>query len=1569
MFKFQCVVIFLFILREIEPKISDKRLCANENCTKPISHAKTILKYLSGDHGVLSFDQNVDVVVYSKSAGSNMDLWGVEIKGVRGYAPKGYIRETRVLTKELQFLVDTEKVDQQVPSNESNSDDQTIKANKVPEFTVIDGTTIYTDPIEEISPTPRTNDVLPTDTAQNLNISDDVADTINEQDVNNKVTEPLESAKSSNEVSEEIKDDKPLETEKPAKSEKDGSFTGQIVQRIVDWIGDEKNNNEDVEVESEEDYEDSEEDDQDVEDEEEDDENVDELEEENDKLDDEGSNEEKIKEESVEMSAKVSEDNKESDKVPNEKEKLDVNVNDKVSETENVGEESVKLRQLLSDKESSESVVVDMQEDNIVEGVKAENDLLKSTEAEAKTEKEALNPEEPIESEKLQVESKVEATTETKTPEAREILPETVTESPIMESLEIEPPNLQDFQDYVTPNPLQDTTNIVTPEEKPEVTEEVTESAPSDTKPSDNNSETPVPKEKVAEVDISEMVQSSEESSAIQEDKGNEVDNQISEKSEEHLKEEDIKNPSDGNSNEIGKDKLAEIEEIGTIDNQILEKSEEHVKEEDFKNVSDENKTEAHPEDTSKDENIPLEEENAKDVEIAVETQEEVETPAEDAQNLDESKSIAEEIEKTAGVAQNVIDEEKSIESDTAKIPDEEEPGKLESVQDDKLTQPEIVQDNAQNDSGLLSGLNIWFTGPSNNENEVPKKEDEKTVSIDLNEGVGNENNGHKEFIGDVSNQGIEAIPVDAQNLEQIEKHDHDFVSIPGENESAPSKEETQSEELENQYGLPKEPVGDMLEEAPVTEEVLPVDLPEELLKGDHFGDMESHILEGHDLLSKNSVEYGSCPAGESDCPTDISVVQKQLEMEEIANATFYDFVNLLTLLGVTGFSVALFLLGFITIDKNRKEGNLIAKINTLEKALLVASKENSLLTEKVTEIQNENDAENNRISSEKYENLNTIHQETLLSKSALEEQIQTLEKELENSTEVGLELNRMLSDILSSQNGSDILIANVEQLQRQLIEQQGTINSVNDTLNLKDTENHELQLELEIKNKKVTHLQTELDKMAMNLFKVEEDKEQMQAKLEGEIIELKDQLEKAKNSFNSTRTKLLEEINGLKTKYAEIQRSSEVKTNEYNILKDNFNQIKSIKNNAEALQSLLNVSAMKAELQQLQRDNQTMSDLLRQEQQAKFTLEKQMEVALQEAQGYKAKYDESDKEKLEARTKLEVLSNYFKEKEAQLQKELSKHETMWIEKQGEATSTVERIKYMQEELQNYKSQNELLKQEIVSQEVELKSQISVLEKKAHESWVSARQAERRLEDAKQEAAQLRNRLTLKERSLIEEKSQNRMQSPLEQNGDVAISPLHMPVETPASPPLLYSGIDHLTTSPPLPNLPPFLPPPPGVPFMPPPIPGVPGFMPPPPSMFPVDHRPPPLGRMSSPPPPMNSRYSPDSRYSPYDRNSPSPLYDDDYGSSPPPMSRGYSPYNNRDDRRDFKRPPPLLRANGRNKGAMSSGSGNSNESLEKINRHHSKIRSIPIKSSQSAQHSHPFRKGKVPTPDVVSES
>ncbi|XP_049823142.1 transport and Golgi organization protein 1 isoform X2 [Aethina tumida] len=643
---------------------------------------------------------------------------------------------------------------------------------------------------------------------------------------------------------------------------------------------------------------------------------------------------------------------------------------------------------------------------------------------------------------------------------------------------------------------------------------------------------------------------------------------------------------------------------------------------------------------------------------------------------------------------------------------------------------------------------------------------------------------------------------------------------------------------------------------------------------------------------------------------------------------------DVLIYLTTTAVSVIVFLFGYIAMDKNKRETPLVARINKLEKQLLITLKENEMLQEQGNNIQVIEST--NSVPNELVDELNQKLAEMGNDKLALEEQVKTLEeqvqaleKELDTSTEVGMELNRIVSEMLNSSNGSETLKANVEQLQRQLVEQQDTINTINESLSLKETENIELGLELDITNKKVLGLQAELEKNIEKILKIEEERDLQQNTLEGEIT-----LYQQKHKDVLLQVEQLNvELQSLKNQLAESNRNAELKTKEYAVLKATLDQIKSVKK--DELKSILDTTSVKAEMLQLKADNAELADKLSHEEVAKINLEKKVAVTLKECESLRKKYELADKEKLEINTKLDVLNNYFKEREAQLLKDINKYEAIWAAKEGEATSSNERIKYIQEELQNYKSQNEALKQEIVNQEVDLKSQISLLEKKIHENWVAARQQERKLEDAKQEAAQLRNRLTLRERNLNEEKAQNRIQSPLEMNGHAMSPPPH---QSPASPPLIFGGNarDHLTKSPPIPPPGmPFLPPPPGAPFMPPPMPGMPPFMPPPPpphSMFP-DRRPPPLGRMSSPPP-LNSRYSPESTvYSGYDRNSPSPTYEDsEYGASPP--TRGaFSPYN---ERREYKRQGP--QHNGRNAKGVSSGSDHSHESLGKSNRKHSKV-------------------------------
>lgn len=142
-------------------------------------------------------------------------------------------------------------------------------------------------------------------------------------------------------------------------------------------------------------------------------------------------------------------------------------------------------------------------------------------------------------------------------------------------------------------------------------------------------------------------------------------------------------------------------------------------------------------------------------------------------------------------------------------------------------------------------------------------------------------------------------------------------------------------------------------------------------------------------------------------------------------------------------------------------------------------------------------------------------------------------------------------------------------------------------------------------------------------------------------------------------------------------------------------------------------------------------------------------------------------------------------------------------------------------------------------QEATHKTQILSLENRAHETWLSSRQTERRLEESRSEAAVLRRKLT----AMSSQGGENGVENSNMVNGS-AHSPLLMDA----------SGVPAGPGSPIMPPMPGFMPPPP---FMPAPI--MPhGFMPPPP----FEMRPPPLGRLMSPPPPPG--VNPGTRYSPH---------------------------------------------------------------------------------------------------------
>ncbi|KAL3270320.1 hypothetical protein HHI36_009371 [Cryptolaemus montrouzieri] len=172
--------------RELEDKsnskISDKRLCIDPDCKSPVSIAKTLTRYFSPEAYMLSFKANEEITIFSKSAGSNEDLWGAEIKGKRGYVPRGLVRETKIIGKPL-LLVDTE-IGYNSNATQVPIEKEAVKPSKVKQtYEIIDGTTVYPqldeDIIEEAQEpswsteniSEKNIDILESSKADNLEIS------------------------------------------------------------------------------------------------------------------------------------------------------------------------------------------------------------------------------------------------------------------------------------------------------------------------------------------------------------------------------------------------------------------------------------------------------------------------------------------------------------------------------------------------------------------------------------------------------------------------------------------------------------------------------------------------------------------------------------------------------------------------------------------------------------------------------------------------------------------------------------------------------------------------------------------------------------------------------------------------------------------------------------------------------------------------------------------------------------------------------------------------------------------------------------------------------------------------------------------------------------------------------------------------------------------------------------------------------------------------------------------------------------------------------------------------------
>lgn len=531
---------------------------------------------------------------------------------------------------------------------------------------------------------------------------------------------------------------------------------------------------------------------------------------------------------------------------------------------------------------------------------------------------------------------------------------------------------------------------------------------------------------------------------------------------------------------------------------------------------------------------------------------------------------------------------------------------------------------------------------------------------------------------------------------------------------------------------------------------------------------------------------------------------------DEYCDGTSNDGTNrLLTFLLTTATSVLLFTLGYYYIDNRRQDGRLIGQINSLQRDLLFTTKECEILKEQLLSTKNK---------------LAGIEDSSF----GMDDMVQSLKEEINELKATNERLRNSLDD-------NEKLLRVSENTAGEL---QNTLSEVENTLS-------ELLAERANSEEQIVELNGKIQAFEEELISVSRDRDNFQLKYVS-AESASEELKKQKKQLEDATQQLSESRN-----------LTELQKHEINALKEVLKELKNgIPSNIDVT-ALIDHTEIKAKLSKALEEKKTFE--------SKYETEHKEKVRLaEELQNTQETLHTTSQNATEALTRLDVLGKYFQERESELIKELNTKEALWLSKQGESTSTVEKMELLQQEIQRYKEKCDALTLELAEQESSRRAALSEVEARAHAAWLEARGARRDADAARDEAAALRRKLA--SLSTI---------AP----ADGAVSPHHKV----ASP---LENVENTVIPPPLPPM--FLPPP----------------------LLPPLPRPPPLGRLPSPHPPRygdrryspDSRYSPESRYSPDSRYSPETVrYSPDSRYSPRSRRLAYSPRSRRRSRERYE--------------------------------------------------------------------
>ncbi|XP_004773354.1 melanoma inhibitory activity protein 2 isoform X2 [Mustela putorius furo] len=435
---------------------------------------------------------------------------------------------------------------------------------------------------------------------------------------------------------------------------------------------------------------------------------------------------------------------------------------------------------------------------------------------------------------------------------------------------------------------------------------------------------------------------------------------------------------------------------------------------------------------------------------------------------------------------------------------------------------------------------------------------------------------------------------------------------------------------------------------------------------------------------------------------------------------------------GVFGFfAVLLFLWRSFRSVRSRlyvgRENKLAVELSTL-------IDEKCKLLEKLSLVQKEYEGLESSLKDASFEkesteaqSLETVCETLNKTKSELEDEILVLENQLEEEKSLHSEQDELMVDISktiqSLEDESDSLKSQVAEAKTtfrvfQMNEERLKIalkDALSENSQLEESQKQLLQEAEELKEQ-VNELNKQ--KIAFEDFNV--DAEQVLCDKENQIKSLTERLIKMKDWT----AVLGEDIANDDNLDLEMNES------------ENDNQPKG------ALKTLVHAAKLKTSLKTLEGERNQIYIQLSEVDKTKEELTEYLESLQTEQASLQSENIQFESENQKLQQKLKVMTELYQENEMTLHRKLTVEENYRLEKEGKLSKADEKISHAFEELETYRKRAKDLEEELERTVHSYQGQIISYEKKAHDNWLAARNAERALNELRKENAYNRQKLT-----------------------------------------------------------------------------------------------------------------------------------------------------------------------------------------------------------------------------------